>query len=118
MTCQRVFDLALRLLAESSVSGEVEDYADRAPALILLCVTDLAPIDGGEREEKAELPDCALSAPFPLAERFLPCVAYYLAAMLVLEERPELSKSLYAMYESHLPLAVNQPIRDRYGFGR
>lgn len=113
MTCQRVFDLALRLLAESSVSGEVEDYADRAPALILLCVTELLPFDQQKHAQKKE-PNCSLSADFPLEDRFLPCVAYYLASMLVIEERPELSKALYAMYEARLPHAVSEPIRNRY----
>lgn len=124
MTYQGVFDMALRLLSESSISGEVADYEDRAPALLYLCVSELRSLAADDTSLSPDAPVRDLHAPFPLGEGLIPCAAYYLAAMLVSEERPELSERLYAMYRERLPQNASSvssvwsshKIKSAYGF--
>ena len=130
MTNRAIFDMAIHLLAESSVSSEVEDYAQRTPSLLRLCAADLATADEALRRSRGEdapsvtSADFSLDAPFPLDRAFAACASYFLAAMLILEELPALSETLYRCYQERRPASAGGPpsawqsesIKNRYGW--
>ena len=103
MTCRDIYEAALRLLGESTVYGENEDYEERAPYIIAAFCTDVRETDEAWREategDDSDTPwssvRIGLDANFPLSDRFAPSAAYYLAAILVLESNEALSDRLY-----------------------
>ena len=104
MTCREIYEAALRLLGESTVYGENDDYEERAPYIIAAFCTDVRETDEAWREasgkEDGETAACSsvcigLDEEFPLSDRFAPSAAYYLAAILVLESNETLSDRLY-----------------------
>ena len=102
MVCREIYEAALRLLSESVVDGENADYEERAPYLIAAFCTDVKETDAAWRRAYAEEGQgewnavyVSLDDIFPLAERFAPAAAYYLAAMLVLENNEDMSDRLY-----------------------
>ena len=101
MTCQKIYKAALRLLNETApesvcagCSEEYDEFAERAPYLLAAAVTEAGEVDDGYRRSHglAEIP---LEADFPLSPRFAPAVAFYLASMLIADENPELSDTLF-----------------------
>ena len=109
MTCQKIYKAALRLLNETApesvcagCSEEYDEFAERAPYLLAAAVTEAGEVDDEYRRshglaargetDTAELP---LEADVPLSPRFAPAVAFYLASMLIADENPELSDTLF-----------------------
>lgn len=105
MTCKEIYDAALSLIAESTDPSDTADYAERAPYLIASFCSELADTD---RLIKAHMGQkavaafkslyLALDAEFPLVPKLASAAALYLAAMLVIEDFPELSDRLYSRY--------------------
>ena len=109
MTCQKIYKAALRLLNETApesvcagCSEEYDEFAERAPYLLAAAVTEAGEVDDEYRRshglaargetDTAEIP---LETDFPLSPRFAPAVAFYLASMLIADENPELSDTLF-----------------------
>lgn len=109
MTCRKIYKAALGLLNESApesvcsgCSEEYDEFAERAPYLLAAAVTEAGEVDDEYRRshglaarvetDTAEIP---LEADFPLSPRFAPAVAFYLASMLIADENPELSDTLF-----------------------
>ena len=72
---------ALSACRRGQEAGEVDDEYRRSHGLAARGETDTA-----------EIP---LEADFPLSPRFAPAVAFYLASMLIADENPELSDTLF-----------------------
>ncbi len=129
VTNKDIYDSALRLLAESSVEGDNDDYEERAPYLIAAFCTEAEAIDKALRRMLYK-PEGAcfnavfvpLSDEFPLLERFSAAAAFYLAAMLVIDYDRELSDTLYDKYSDSMSRicscvpALTESISDRYYF--
>ena len=129
MTVKDIFDSALRILAESTVSGDNDDYEERAPYLIAAFCTEAQDADAMLRRatDEAEQEQFSpvfipLDSEFPLLGRFACTAALYLAAMLVLDYDSELSDRLYDKYSDSMARLcetipfVSEAIGDRYGF--
>ena len=99
-----IYDLALRMLAESTVMGEAEDYEERAPYLIAAFCTEMSELDERLRRAAGETTTTyyAVSLPldlrFPLSDRLFTAAALYLAAMLILDSDEDRADKLYEQY--------------------
>ncbi|MBQ9783399.1 MAG: hypothetical protein IJW44_02655 [Clostridia bacterium] len=127
MTNREIYENSLRLLAQGVVSGENEDYEERAPYLIASFCTEAEEIDSYLRKALGMAAAqsfgkvwLALEEEFPLLERLAPVACLYLAAMLILDEDSELSDKLYDRYcdaissiRNGIPAAL-ESIVDRY----
>lgn len=105
MTCKEIYEAALSLIAESTDPADTADYAERAPYLIAAFCSELADIDRllrehvGQKTEAAFSSLClALNSEFPLLPKLASAAAIYLAAMLVIDDFPDLSDRLYGRY--------------------
>ena len=105
MKNQAIYDAALRLLAESTVAGEAEDYEERAPYLLAAFCTEMSELDNKLRNVRNEatgiLSDTVLlplDSDFPLSPRFTVAASLYLAAMLILDSDEDRSDTLYGQY--------------------
>ena len=105
MKNQAIYDAALRLLAESTVAGEAEDYEERAPYLLAAFCTEMSELDNKLRKVRNEaagiLSDTVLlplDSDFPLSPRFTVAASLYLAAMLILDSDEDRSDTLYGQY--------------------
>lgn len=113
MQNREIYDSALRFLAESTVAGENNDYADRAPYLIAAFCTEMTELDAkirntvGESQPVFDAVNIPLDSPFPLSPRLSTAATLYLAAMLILDSDEERSDKLYEQY-----LAAIQRISD------
>ena len=122
-----IYKAALNLLSQSADEGENPDFEERAPYLlasfcseafetdrILRSVLGLTPIGSFDG---VWLP---LDVDFPLSSKLAPIGAAYLAAMLVIDEDPELSDKLYGHYcdgisriRSEIP-CILESIKNKY----
>ena len=100
-----IFENALRILAQSSVAGDTEDYAERAPFLIADFCTEALDLNTRLCEATGKTPITEfervwlpLEENFPLLDRLAPIACLYVAAMLILDEDDELSDKLYARF--------------------
>ena len=127
MTNRDVYGLALALLAESGDRMVNGDYEERAGYLLSAFCTEVLAVNRRLCETLGEdaiavIPIyLSLDGAFPVKERFSGAAGAYLAAMLVLEEDPELSDKLFARYCdmvtqicTELPMRTEK-ITDRYG---
>ena len=123
-----IYALALALLSESGSAESTADYEERAGYLLSAYCSEvrelaekLASVKG-----EAKVYDDPLFRPldhdFPYDSALASPGAYYLAAMLILDEDPDLSDRLFSRYCdavsricAGLPMQ-SEEIRDRYGF--
>ena len=122
-----IYKAALHLLSQPVSEDENEDFEDRAPFLISAFCFDVLEIDSALRRllgikpledfNRVYLP---LDEDFPLVDKLAYPAAKYLAAMLVIDENPELSDKLYEQYcdsisrlRSEIP-CVSESIKNKY----
>jgi hypothetical protein len=96
---------ALALIDESESKGDTADLAERAPFILAsFCSTcrsldkKLRLRDSLEAQGKFSSVKLPLENEFPLCEVLSAPAAAYLASMLVIDENPALSESLYDKY--------------------
>lgn len=128
MTFQNLYDNAVRLACENSSSGDLTDYAERAPYLLACFCNECVGMDNAYRKAHGmedgtytESTVVTLSSDFPFAGIFANAAVSYLASMLVLDENETLSETLFDRYadtlsriRSSIP-AKAEKITDRYG---
>ena len=127
MKIKSIYDAVLRLLGHSADDTSDEDYAERAPYIAATFCCETAALDRDYRESHKLEPQklfsevyLSLSDDFPLCSRFTSAAAYYIAAMLVLEENEKLSDVFFDKYCESLSAAVseipgkNHKIKDVY----
>lgn len=102
MILRNVYETALRLIGEVESSAAEGELAERAPYIGAALCTEAAALDRAYRQAfgMEEAPDFSglyldLDSEFPLADRFAPAAAYYMAAMLILDEDSELYEKLF-----------------------
>ena len=129
MQNQEIYEGALRLISESMTDGENEDYKDRASYLIAAFCSETEELDrsmrkrlGIEARESFNPVWISLEDEFPSVDRLAPAACLYVAAMLILDDDPERSDSLYDKYcdsiaslETSFPMSL-ETIRDSYCF--
>ena len=105
MVNRDIYVSALSLLGLSVGQENTSDLEERAPYLIASFCCSAKEIDVTLR--KAETLEAQqsfnsvfleLDAEFPLCDRLSSCASLYVAAMLIIDEDPELSDSLYDKY--------------------
>ena len=129
MTVKDIYDSALRLLSESTSPEDNNDYEERAPYLVAIFCSEESSTDAALRrlygQAQVQYSDSVymgLEESFPMLPALAPAAAYYLAAMLVIDDDTELSDKLYEKYcDSMSKLcesipAVSERICDRYSF--
>ena len=96
---------ALALVDESAKDGDTSDLAERAPFLIAsFCSTcktldkKLRARDSLEAQPKFSSVKLSLESEFPLSDALVTPATLYLASMLIIDENPSLSESLYDKY--------------------
>lgn len=102
MTLRSVYLTALKLIGEVDYSMSESELSERAPYIGAALCREAAALDRayrkafgvGETQEFEGL-YLDLEAEFPLADRFAPAAAYYMAAMLILDENAELYEKLF-----------------------
>ena len=102
MTLQSVYDTAIRLIGEVSGSISESELAERAPYIGAALSTEASSLDRAYRKafglkDAEPFPTLFMSrdSDFPLSDRFAPAAAYYMAAMLILDEDTELYEKLF-----------------------
>lgn len=115
MTVKNIYDAAMRTLGISVDQGLDSAYAERAPYIIASFCSDVAQMDRDYRDthrlpaqEEFNEVYLPLEQKFPLYKRFSRPAVYFLASMLVLEEKETLSESLFAVYCDSLSAAVSE----------
>ena len=105
MTCKEIYDTAISLVAESRDPADTADYEERAPYLLAAFCSELKDTDqklrtlsGDDESEFGDTLYLKLDSVFPLQSKLSACAALYLAAMLVIDDQPELSDRLYDRY--------------------
>lgn len=105
ITNKDIYNNALVHIGESANGEFTSDYEERAPYLIASFCSLAKSVDKLIRtaESLGKQPSfspvfIALETTFPLSEQLCPAAAYYVAAMLVIEEDPKLSDTLYDKY--------------------
>lgn len=137
MTNQKIYEGALKILAETSDMADNEDYEIRAPYLIAAFCSETDEVDMAYRKannmsasENVNDVYLSLDSNFPRASRFASAACIYLASMLVIDSDPELSERLYEKFSDMLAticasipqivepekMGVVEDIIDRYGF--
>ena len=122
-----IYESALRILAQSSVLGENEDFEDRAPYLLASFCSEALEINRHLCEALGMTPLTQMDSvllpleeTFPLLDRLAPIACLYLAAMLILDEDGETSDKLYARYCEKITAlwheipAVIEKIKEKY----
>lgn len=105
VTNRDIYNNSLALIGES-LSGEyVDDYEERAPYLIasvayqtLTLDKKIRTVDGLDAAESFSPVYLSLDLDFPLCERLAFPAALYVASLLVIDEDPDLSDTLYDKY--------------------
>ena len=102
MILQDIYEMALRLLGEVECSASETELAERAPYIGAALSTEASSLDRAYRKafglkEAEPFPTLfmSLDSDFPLSDRFAPAAAYYMAAMLILDEDTELYEKLF-----------------------
>jgi hypothetical protein len=105
MTNREIYNNSLALIGESLNSEYVEDYEERAPYIIASVASHNLMLD--RRIRAAEALSTAhsfspvylsLDLDFPLCDRLAFPAALYVASLLVIDEDPDLSDTLYDKY--------------------
>ena len=123
-----IYISALKLIGENEDVEINEDYAERAPYLLAAFCSDCSETEAAYREyKKIEASDdtdpvrLPLESEFPFVEKFSVAAAFYLAAMLIIDENAALSDKIYDRYcdlmariQSEIPSRIEK-IADRYG---
>ncbi len=102
MLLRNIYETALKLLGEVECTASEAELQDRAPYIGAALCTEAAALDRAYRRafgmtEAVKINDLYidLDSEFPLADRFAPAAAYYMAAMLILDEDTELYEKLF-----------------------
>ena len=102
MKLRSVYLTALKLIGEVDCSLSESELAERAPYIGAALCREAASLDRAYRKafgigESKEFEGLYLdlNAEFPLADRFAPAAAYFMAAMLILDEDTELYEKLF-----------------------
>ena len=129
MTNKDIYLAALRLIAESTIEGDNEDYADRAYYILAAFCSNVFDINNVLRKADGLEPlpsfDKALLSEndeFPCHTKLFSAAEHYLGAMLTIDAFPDLSDSLYDKYcgiisriSQSLPTCIEK-ISDAYYF--
>ena len=109
MTLRSVYETALKLIGEVEYTAAETELAERAPYIGAALCTEAAALDRAYRkafglDEVKPFPTLFLSleSDFPLSDRFAPAAAYYMAAMLILDEDTDLYEKLFDRWCSDL----------------
>ena len=115
---------ALHLIGEKADSEGNDDYEERAPYLIAAFCTEAEMTEKAYREYKSlgDAPEIdnvsiPLDIDFPMADRFCRAAILYLAAMLIIDENPDLSDKYCcarATIQSEIPARIEK-IAEKYG---
>ena len=102
MKLRSVYETALRLIGEVDYSTSESELSERAPYIGAALCREASALDrayrsafGMEKADEFEGLYLDLDSAFPLADRFAPAAAYYMAAMLILDEDTELYEKLF-----------------------
>lgn len=105
MKVNSIYTAARKLLAERCGSCTDHDFADRAPYIASAIIAEAEALDREYRRVHAlpagTYPGGAavpLNAEFPLADRFAPAAAYFMAAMLILDDDPDEYEKLFDLW--------------------
>lgn len=100
-----IYLMSLALIDERELEGDTTDLEERAPYLIAsfcgLCKNldkKLRERDSLEEQGNFSLVKLELKKTFPLCEALVAPAAVYLASMLIADENPALSETLYDKY--------------------
>ncbi len=110
MTCRTIYTIALTLIGEVETAGLHEDYAERTPSLLYIIFSRYAKLSemlSGDAVKNQDLHITSLDAGYPLDERLIPVCAETLAAMLIIDELPEITKMLNSKADSDVKAITN-----------
>ncbi len=115
MKIKEIYDQAIAIVGETYSVPNAESYAERAPYLAAIFCCNAAATDRDFRSSHG-LPTqnafneiCLMPEDdFPLDARFASAGAYYIAAMLLLDENEELSDKLFEKYAEIMSAAVSE----------
>lgn len=105
VTNSEIYDSALALIGELNERYSCTDYESHAPYLLAsFCSLNsgldktLRELDAADAAESFSPVYLSLDSSFPLCDAFVPLAAMYLGAMLVIDDDPDLSDSIYGKY--------------------
>lgn len=108
MKCENIYRAALNILNESEAFGpcdDIDDMEERSTFLIAAFCEEVRELDrsyrwahGLAQVTPSDRVTLRMDEDFPICSRFVPAAAYYVAAMLILDDNPELSDKLFERY--------------------
>ena len=128
MTNKDIYVSAMKHIGESCDVEGNEDYEERAPYLIATFCSEASELEAAYREAhslptptKRDAIRQMLECEFPMCDEFASAATLYLAAMLIVDENPELSDKLFDRYccrmatiQSSIPSRIEK-IAQKYG---
>ncbi len=124
---QEIYNNALALIAQDINGKDIDDLEDRAPYLIASFCCSAKNIDksirkdeGLDEQKNFSSVYLSLNEDFPLCSTLSSPAALYVAAMLMIDEDPDLSDSIYDKYcNAMAPLtAIHQAVCDANKFAK
>lgn len=105
MKCSAILKNALRLLKAKGIEDGLGDFAERAPYILSAMFSEAARIDKRyraannlENQPRFSPTHSELDEEFPLCDCFSKSAAFYLAALLIIDDDSELSDAFYEKY--------------------
>ncbi len=122
MTNNEILSSAIKMLGSSVTEEQKAEYESRATYIIAAFCTESEELDaryrkanGLEKAAEANKVFLPLMLAFPRADRFATTAAYYVAAMLTIDENAELSDKFFDKYcdgmariETELPASIEK----------
>lgn len=127
MTCKDIYNSALHLISQTDGKSDIRDYDERFPYLMAIFCSETEWLDDAYRMATGKdirqdycLTALGFSDVFPLCDTFASAAAYYIAAMLIIDENETFSDKLFDKYctkmstiADHLPAKIEK-IKETY----
>ena len=117
--CNSIYKSALKLLDDSGLLESCDDMEERATFLIATFCEEVRELDssyrfahGLSKHSDIERVSIGMDEDLPVCSRFVPAASYSVAAMLIIDENPELSDKLFERYcDSISSISMSLPCR-------
>ena len=104
-----IFASALHLLAENDGESDISDYEERFPYLLATFCNDAEELDAKYRKANG-MPESEehsyimlpIEEDFPLSDIFASSAVYYIASMLIFDENPEFSDTIFERFSARM----------------
>ena len=115
MKIKEIFDSTMGILSKNDITVSESDFKERAPFIIAMFCCNTAAVDRDLRESHGFPTQkhfnevfLDMEEDFPLDSRFSTPAAYYLAAMLIMDEKENVSDRLFDLFSNNISEVIKE----------